>query len=172
MVTSRRTTGHGRLLVVNFLILLLSLCRHDASASPPRFNLGFFGYSTQNKTAPQSATKGGDKRQWSALLTVDPAKIIGLLIHRGGLVLPKYVQDELVSTSKVCAVDAAQLNVMDRKIEFTNFTVALPGSPKALRVGRLLMTWDSYLKPCVDIELDDVDLLVEFTNLLLTKTNW
>jgi hypothetical protein len=159
-------------MLVHCLIVLLSLHRLDASASGSRFNLGFFRYSRQNKSAPQSATKGGDELQWSSLFTVDPAKIIGLLIHRGGLVLPKYIQDELLSISNVCAVDAAQLNVMDRKLEFTNFTVAIPGYQKALRVGRLSMTWDSYLKPCVDIELDDVDLLVEFTNLLLTKTNW
>jgi len=53
-------------------------------------------------------------------------------------------------------------------------TVSLNPGDKvpALRVGRFYLSWDSYLKPCVEMELDDVDLLVEFWNLMLTRTNW
>jgi hypothetical protein len=53
-----------------------------------------------------------------------------------------------------------------------NFTISMPRGKPSLRVGRVYVRWDSYVKPCIDIEVDDVDLLVEFLNVLLTKTNW
>jgi len=167
MSNHNQIPGRNVLWTIHTLFLLLS--SFTSRASPPRFNLGYFGLSSTNKT---QSTATGDAKMWSSFLTVDPAKIMGLLITRGGLVLPKYIQDELISTARVCSVDDAQLNLLERKMLFSNFTVALPGSPKAVQVGRFYMTWDSYLKPCVDIELDDVTILVEFTNLMLTRTNW
>lgn len=167
MSNHNQIPGRNVLRTIHTLFLLLS--SFTSRASPPRFNLGYFGLSSTNKT---QSTATADAKMWSSFLTVDPAKIMGLLITRGGLVLPKYIQDELISTARVCSVDDAQLNLLERKMLFSNFTVALPGSPRALQVGRFYMTWDSYLKPCVDIELDDVTILVEFTNLMLTRTNW
>ena len=152
--------------IIGTALLLLSCL--TVSASPPRFFPAFFS----NSKGIKSESHNDDQKSWSSLLTVDPAKIIGLLIHRGGLLLPKDIQDELIATAKVCSVDEAQLNLLERRILFSNFTVTLPASRKALRVGRFHVSWDSYLKPCLDIELDDVDILVEFTNLMLTRTNW
>jgi hypothetical protein len=166
MNRSCRKTGNTQDWMICTLLLLLSCL--SVRASPPRFFPAFFSNSEGTKIGSHD----DDPRSWSSLLTVDPAKIIGLLVHRGGLLLPKDIQDELISTAKVCSVDEAQLNLLERRILFSNFTVTLPASRKALRVGRFHVSWDSYLKPCLDIELDDVDILVEFTNLMLTRTNW
>ena len=69
-------------------------------------------------------------------------------------------------------VDEAKLNLIDRELIIRNFTVGLPGQGDSLRVGRVDVRWDSYTKPCVDIEVDNVSVLVEFTNLALTRNNW
>ncbi len=41
-----------------------------------------------------------------------------------------------------------------------------------MRVRRICIRWDSYIQPCLEIEVDDVDILIEFINILLTKNNW
>jgi hypothetical protein len=95
------------------------------------------------------------------------------LIHRGGLILPKSIQEELLAVSKICNVDDAQWNLLQRRLLFLNFTVTLPGDDyHALKVGRVEVTWGSYTKPIINLEIDDVDVLLEFANLLLTKNNW
>ena len=43
------------------------------------------------------------------------------------------------------------------------------GEKTALRVGRIYLTWDSYLKPCIDIEVEDADILIESVNLILNR---
>ena len=100
------------------------------------------------------------------------------MIHQGGLLMPKSVQKELRNAAKVCHVDSANLNVVERSLVLTNFTVAssfkknkTAASP-ALRIGRVEITWDSYLQPCIDICVENVDVLVEFLNLLMTRNNW
>lgn len=104
---------------------------------------------------------------------MDPSTILATLIRHGGLVIPKSLQDELLAIVKVCHVDQVQWNPVQKRLMFTNFTVSLPGmQQQSLRVGRLFLGWESYAKPCLNIEIDDIDVLVEFTNLQLTKTNW
>ena len=39
-------------------------------------------------------------------------------------------------------------------------------------MGRLFLRWDSYRRPCIEIVVEDVDVLVDFVNLILSKTNW
>ena len=110
------------------------------------------------------------------------------MIHQGGLLMPKSVQKELRNAAKVCHVDSANLNVVERSLVLTNFTVASSSSSSskrgggknnnktaaspALRIGRVEITWDSYLQPCIDICVENVDVLVEFLNLLMTRNNW
>lgn len=106
------------------------------------------------------------------MLTVDPSKIISLMIQHGGLLLPKYFENDLNALSQICHAERVQLNVVERKLLVHNFTVHLPDQEDAIRVGRVYLQWDSYLRPCVDIEVDDVDIFVEFMNVLLTKNNW
>jgi len=75
--------------------------------------------------------------------------------------------------AKVCHVEEVQWNPVQKRLLLTNVTVTSPGMQEpSLRVGRLFVSWESYTKPCLTIELDDVDVLLEFTNLLLTKNNW
>lgn len=77
----------------------------------------------------------------------------------------------------MCECETVSLDVGKRELEVFNFTVTAPKTEKneairSLRVRRFSMKWDSYLKPCIDIEIDDIDICVEFLNILLTKTNW
>lgn len=75
---------------------------------------------------------------------------------------------------KVCHVDHVEWNPVQKRLVFNNFTVTAPGMDgvDSLRVGRVSVSWESYTSPCLDIEVDDVDVLLEFSNLLLTKNNW
>jgi hypothetical protein len=116
--------------------------------------------------------KGPDSRKWQSMLDVDPAKIISILMKHGGLLIPESSKDELEVLSKVCKADRVRLNVMGRELEVKNFVVQLPGEEEALRIGRVYLHWDSYLKPCVEVAVDEVSLLFEFVNVLLTETNW
>lgn len=97
--------------------------------------------------------------------------------------MPKDIQKDLVDVlARVCRVQEVQLNVLEKELLFFNLTVRHPSSLSqnqqqqqqlpSLRIGRIRIKWDSYMKPCVDIEVDDVDILVEFSNLMLTRNNW
>jgi hypothetical protein len=151
-----------------FLVLTavaLLLFSRIVGAATPRFS--FFGRKSNNSSAPSSGSS------WTSFITVDPSKILATLIQRGGLVLPVSLQKELLAIVKVCHAADVQWNPVQKCLLFTNFTVSLPGlKHESLRVGKFFVSWESYAKPCFNIEIEDIDLLVEFTNLLLTKTNW
>lgn len=133
------------------------------TAKPPSWGTNIFNAWGNTDT---------NDKQWSSMLTVDPSKIISLMIQHGGLLLPKYFENDLNALSQICHAERVQLNVVERKLLVHNFTVHLPDQEDAIRVGRVYLQWDSYLRPCVDIEVDDVDIFVEFMNVLLTKNNW
>jgi hypothetical protein len=120
---------------------------------------------------PKAVEPTGDKK-WSSTLDVDPSKIITLMMRHGGLLIPKSAEKDLEVFSKVCHADSVKLNVIQRKILVENFTVHLPGKQDALKIGRVFLRWDSYRKPCIEIEVENVDITVEFLNVLLTKNNW
>jgi hypothetical protein len=106
------------------------------------------------------------------MLTVDPAKILTTLVKRGGLLIPKSIEKDIDALKKVMHVEQAELNIVEKKLILYNFTITVKGRKNAIRVGRVFVHWDSYTKPCIDIEVDDVEVLVEFTNLMLTQNNW
>ena len=106
------------------------------------------------------------------MLTVDPSKIIYTMMMHGGLLIPESSRKELDVFAKVCHAGQVRLNVVERKLEVRDFVVQLPGEQEALRIGRVYMHWDSYMKPCVEIEVDDVSILVDFYNVIFTKNNW
>lgn len=139
-----------------FAFILLSPCQ----ASPPLFGGGWFGGESD------------EIRKWSSMLTVDPSKILSTMMKHGGLIIPKSSRKELEVFAKVCHADQVRLNVVQRKLEVKNFVVQLPGEDEALRIGRVYLHWDSYIKPCIEIEVDNVSILVEFHNVIFTKNNW
>lgn len=95
------------------------------------------------------------------------------MIEHGGLVLPDSTRDDIVVLGELCHVKEVGLNVVERKLELRNFCVRLPNEDKAaLHVERLYVEWDSYLKPCLKIKVENVKISLEFYNLLLTKNNW
>lgn len=111
-----------------------------------------------------------------SLLKIDPGRILPYMIKYGGLVLPKETEEDLLILDKLCSCDLTSLDVINKELEVLNFTVCLPGYDRkdtpALKVKRLFLRWNSYLHPCIEVEVEDVEVLVEFTNLLLTNSNW
>lgn len=143
----------------------------------------------RNKTIGDDADHG-----WSSkLTTVDPSKMVSLMIRYGGLVLPDSTEKDIAVLRQVCSADCVKLNIVEKKLAIYNFTVHLPedkvkydqrrsedrgnGNDEndrrcCLRIGRVYLHWDSYLRPCVDIEVDNVTVIVEFLNVMLTHHNW
>ena len=106
------------------------------------------------------------------MLDVDPSKIVSLMMKHGGLLMPESSKNDIEILAKVCHADKVKLNIVERKLQIKNFVVQLPGEDAALRIGRLDLHWDSYLKPCIEVEMADLFVLVEFFNIILTKNNW
>ena len=112
---------------------------------------------------------------WSSMLTVDPSNIVSQMIQHGGLLVSPAMDRDLKLMGKFCRAESCQLNVVERRLLIHNFTIRLPDDPSqddALRIHRIALHWDSYRKPCVEIEVDDVFILVDFFNVFLTKNNW
>ena len=158
-------------LCIVVLCLFATLCWTDASVSAQSRLTNLLSYRGGDGESKDDAS--AKKSKWSSFFTVDPSKILSVLVNRGGLLLPKSVEKELLALGKVLHVSEAGLNLVERQLVVKNFTVSVPGSDReSLRVGRVHVTWDSYTKPCVDIEVEDVDVLIEFVNLMLTRNNW
>ena len=127
---------------------------------------------------PWQLPRGGSNRptctathqaSWSSYATIDPSTILSVLVKKAGF----FLDPKLRSLADLLHCQEAKLNVVDRELLIQNFTVSLPGEPfHSLRIGRIHVTWDSYKRPCVEVELEDVDVMVEFTNLLFTRNNW
>ena len=112
---------------------------------------------------------------------VDPQNIIRLICKHAGMVLPEYITRDLEVVASVCQCDETSLDLINKELKVRNLRVVLPLTKKdgrtnhdrtALNVGAIRLTWDSYLHPCIEVEVEDVDVLVEFINLILTKNNW
>lgn len=57
-------------------------------------------------------------------------------------------------------------------LKIRGFTVSVPGSSPSLKIGKLYVTLDEENQDCLDIEVEDVEIFVEFRNLYLSKNNW
>lgn len=165
------------------LLLVVSCCAAIAcwSASAAATHQSCVSTKAPLSIISGGASESGEKdtassaksKKWSSFFTVDPSKILKVLINRGGLLIPKSVEKELMALKRVLHVKEASLNIVERQLIVKNFTVSVPGSDtESLRVGRVHIRWDSYTKPCVDIEVNDVGVLLEFTNLILSRSNW
>jgi hypothetical protein len=163
----KRTCNKLRHGVAMRLVVLLALMASTATATPAAWGLGsLFGFPSNNNQT------SSNKNKWSSMLNVDPSNIIRLMIRHGGLVIPDDIEKDLAVLAKVCRAEEVKMNVLERRLLVHNFTVCMPNQEHALRIRRMSMRWDSYLRPCVEIEVDDVHILVEFFNLLLTRNNW
>jgi len=116
---------------------------------------------------------------------VDPAALLSSRILQR--LLPSYLERDLEVLRRVCSANVTRFDIAGRELLVRNFTLrsdkqhggdaaataaASSSSPPAVQVGYLNVSWDSYLRPCLDVELADVDVSVDFTNVLLTRTNW
>ncbi|CAJ1954945.1 unnamed protein product [Cylindrotheca closterium] len=134
----------------------------------------FLGEKYGNVTGIKKTLFGSSS--WSSMLTVDPSNIVSRMIHHGGLLVTPAMDRDLKLMGEFCLAEKVQLNVVERRLLIHNFTIRLPDDDSshddALRIHRIALHWDSYFKPCVEIEVDDVFILVDFFNVFLTKNNW
>lgn len=107
-------------------------------------------------------------KSWSSFVEVDPSKLLTILVQKTGLI----VTGEEKKIAHLIKCDEAKLNVGTGAILIKNLSVALPGSPPSLKIGKIHVSWDSYVHPCLEIEVEDVDITVSFNNVFLTKNNW
>jgi len=113
------------------------------------------------------------RAKWTSMLAVDPTMVLSILVQRGGLLIPDALERDVRALRRVIRAEEASLNIVEKHLILYNLQIAMKGRKNALRIGRVFVHWDSYTMPCiVDIEVDQVDLLFEFTNLLLTRNNW
>ena len=138
---------------------------------------GIFGQSPSATAEHKWKTKTQAQKKPS-LLKVDPKNIVRLICKYAGVVMPASVTRDMEIISSVCNCNDVSLDLINKELLIHNFTVTMPSSKKnkqectALSVGTISMSWDSYLQPCIDIIVGDVDILVEFVNIMLTKNNW
>jgi hypothetical protein len=146
----------------------------EAATGPASWGFGSaFRRKNTGLKASTSSTEQSNQNKWSSMLDVNPSKILSLMIRHGGLLIPDSIEPDLLVMGQVCHADSIRLNVVDRKLVVYNLTVHPPGEVEdALRVERVYLHWDSYKQPCVDIEVDNVTVLIEFLNLMMTQHNW
>jgi hypothetical protein len=168
-------------------LLLFVAVDHGATAasSPvPAVSGGPWGYS--GRRPKNSSSSGGIARgsrsslvHWlsTRLFSVDPSGILSLLIGHGNFLIPAdgtMIQD-LETLFQVCHSEHVSWNMVERELVIYNFTINVPGGDddrNAVHVSRIYFKWDSYLQPCVDIEVDNVTILIDFVDLMMTRTNW
>ena len=127
----------------------------------------------RNETIDTTSGAARGSNQWTSLFTVDPAQIFSTLAKHGGFLIPKEYEKDIKVLNQVVSFDKTELNFFDRELILHNVTIGIPWRRrKSLRVGRVYVHWESYFHPCMNIEVDDVDILVEFTNVLMTRNNW
>lgn len=121
-----------------------------------------------------------------------------MICRYGGIILPKTIERDLKIIENTCHCEETSLDLINRELEMKNLTISIPmkvrrgdsvsttkmnqrdndsivnddGHDPALKVARICIKWDSYVQPCLSIEVDDVTILIEFVNLLLTRNNW
>ena len=109
---------------------------------------------------------------------VDPSVLLSSRVLQR--LLPSYLEKDLNILRSVCSANETRFDILGKELLVRNFTISqdkgrdvdTTTSPPAFRVGYLNISWDSYLRPCLDFELSDVHIAVEVTNVLLTNTNW
>ncbi len=163
--------------------------RSNQPSSSPQLHVPSQSPTGTSSSSPFPQFFNPNSKRKSSFFKIDPKSIISNICKYGGIVLPKTVERDLKILEQTCDCDETSLDLINRNIEIINFTLCLPsssslskedggtggdykGNKPALRIGRIFIKWDSYMKPCLEIEVDDVDVLVEFVNVILTRNNW
>ncbi len=155
------------------LFLVVTICEGGI------FNPGSPSHAARSAPAPTPAPTPLPPPKKDYFIRVDPQHIIRLICKHAGMVLPNYIVQDLELVASVCKCDETRLDLINKRLKVRNLKILTPGenangglSQPALSVGRLTLSWDSYLRPCIEMEVQDVDILVEFVNLIFTRNNW
>jgi hypothetical protein len=104
---------------------------------------------------------------------VDPTMILSILVSRGAFTHTRLCSSRNSRIAKGISRRRGQIKRCgETEGILYNLTIALEGQGDAIRIGRVFVHWDSYSEPCLDVEVDDVHVLVDFTNLILTHNSW
>ena len=98
---------------------------------------------------------------------VDPSALLSSRVLQR--LLPSYLEQDLSILRSVCSANETRFDILGRELLVRNFTIsqdkgrdaATSTSTPAFRVGYLNISWDSYLRPCLDFELKDVEIAAE-----------
>lgn len=113
------------------------------------------------------------ERRSSSVFSINPSGILSVLVDVGGLIIPQDVEEDIDIIRECLYVKDAELNMVQKHVVLYDCQIGLQNQTlPALRVGRIFVRWDSFRKPCVEIEVNGIDITVEFTNLRLTRSNW
>ena len=97
-----------------------------------------------------------------------------LQYNKNGWIVSKSVEHDIHIILSVSDADVIYFDWFKREIEMFNFTLHNPNRTNTtlLTMEYFHVTWDSYLWPSFQIQVQNLDILLEFTNIFLTETNW
>ena len=169
-----------KLIVLSIQLLIILNCINSTIAIKTNpFTKSWFPYSSSSSDSPPPTSSTQTKKKKDSIFKIDPSTLVKTICKYSGVILPEAVEQDLKIFARTCKCDETGLDLVNRELEVLNFTVCSPNNNNtsgknepALRVGRISVKWDSYMKPCLDIEVDDVDVMIEFLNIFLTRNNW
>ena len=126
----------------------------------------------KNNNESFSFQSKNDPKETSDWLTVDPYAILSTLTDAGEHVFADSLYRDLKTFQRVVQCKDSKLHITKRDLILQNVTVGYRKQPPLMTIGTLRLRWKSYSEPTFSIEIDDVDILIRFENMFLTKTNW
>jgi len=107
----------------------------------------------------------------------DPQQIVQKILqnyNKNGWIVSKSVERDLNIILSVSDADVTYFDWIGRELEVFNYTLRHPNINDAvlLKVGHFHVKWDSYLQPSFQIKVENIDIILAFTNIFLTETNW
>jgi hypothetical protein len=121
-----------------------------------------------NDVKPNSSTPG-----WFSGWSVNPIRLASPFLNTAKTVAPASVQHNIDLLKGLFDIKEAKWSIFQQRVVLGRCVLRLRDQPSpALTIGRLDVHWDSLTTPTVDIEIEDVSINIEFTNVLMSRNNW
>lgn len=105
--------------------------------------------------------------------SINPIRLLSPLVNTAKTLAPASVRRNIDLLEGLFDVKDAKWSIFHQRVVLDRCTLRLRNQPRpALTIGRLDIHWDSLTTPTVDIEIGDVLINVEFTNMLMSRNNW
>lgn len=120
-------------------------------------------------TSNVSCRVKGESKGWA----VNPIRLLSPFVNTAKAVAPASVRRNIDLFEELFKVKGAEWSIFHQRVVLDHCILRLRDQPfPALSIGRLDVHWDSLITPTIDIEVDDVVINVEFTNMSLSRSNW